>query len=287
MAQRCAICSALLRPAALPPRATCERGACQQEYRRRIAHGCPICGRECAGESCGHEYCAAELEQRRRRLVEERERQERKAAQARALDQELRRRPDVPASAVLAILPATDRPVQRQDPTRRTLFSERLTDLMETAIADPEGPTGDTVEPDLPPTGDARLIASACASCRGSCCRHGEDHAFLRPATLRRFLKAHPGLTPAKAKEEYLRRLPAESIAGGCVFQGREGCTLPRSMRSDVCNRYHCEDLETLRKSTGAAPVLVIGFDEDRYVRASLIGDGVRTIAEAPSGGSK
>jgi len=252
------------------------------EYRRRVVRGCPICGREAAGETCGHAYCTGELEARRRRVRDERERQERREAQARTLDQALRLRPDVPASAVLAILPATDRPVVRQDRSRRTLFSEKLSDVLETAAADPEGPTGDAVVAEPAAAGEAGLIAAACASCRGFCCRLGEDHAFLRPATLRRFLRANPALTPAQAKEEYLRRLPEEIIAGGCVYQGRDGCALPRAMRSDVCNRYHCEDLEALRKSAGPAPVLVIGFDHDRFVRASLIGDGVRTLAEAP-----
>jgi hypothetical protein len=60
-------------------------------------------------------------------------------------------------------------------------------------------------------------------------------------------------------------------------------------MRSDVCNRYICEDLEKLSVHVSAAqnrqqlpPVVAVGFDRDRLVRVSLIdGDGVRTLSEA------
>jgi hypothetical protein len=259
-----------------------------KEYRRRIdaipgARACPVCGRRATEESCGDAACRSELESRSLRIREDRERRERKGVLARQLEQELRSRGDLPDSAAAALLPATDRPLRRQDPARRTLFAERLADLMETAAADPDGPTGERAEPERPPTEDERLIGAACGSCRGHCCRHGEDHAFLRPATLRRHWRAHPELTPQQVREEYLRRLPDESVAGSCIYHGRGGCALPRAMRSDVCNRYHCEDLEALRKTAGAGPVLVLGFDKDRYVRASLLdGGGVRTVAEAP-----
>jgi hypothetical protein len=234
-------------------------------------------------DSCGAASCRREVEARRLRILEARERRERKEALARSLEQELRRNAALPDPAVAAVLPATDRPLSRLEPARRTLFAERLADLMETAAADPEGPTGEPIGAERPPTADERLIGAACGSCRGHCCRLGEDHAFLRPATLRRHWRAHPELTPQQVREDYLRRLPAESIAGSCIYHGRGGCALPRAMRSDVCNRYHCEELEALRKSAGAAPVLALGFDKDRYVRASLLDGGdVRTVAEAP-----
>ncbi|HZE99358.1 MAG TPA: hypothetical protein VE981_20305, partial [Planctomycetota bacterium] len=56
---------------------------------------------------------------------------------------------------------------------------------------------------------------------------------------------------------------------------------LPRAMRSDVCNRYLCEELDRLPNSTAA--VLAVGFDGSRYVRTSVLEGGVlRTVDEAP-----
>ena len=121
-------------------------------------------------------------------------------------------------------------------------------------------------------------------ACRGFCCRLGEDHAFLRPATLRRFHRAHPELTGPQVVDAYLACVPKESAEGGCVFQGRQGCALPRAMRSDVCNRYLCEDLEragTLAAGTGK-PLLAVSIDGETPLRTVLIEEGqVRQLDEA------
>ncbi len=60
-------------------------------------------------------------------------------------------------------------------------------------------------------------------------------------------------------------------------------------MRSDVCNRYLCEDLERLQSVVAEGktvpPILAVGFDDDRLVRVSLMqGDAVRTLSEGPPG---
>ncbi|HEV3027303.1 MAG TPA: hypothetical protein VG457_06995, partial [Planctomycetota bacterium] len=99
--------------------------------------------------------------------------------------------------------------------------------------------------------------------------------------------KLHPDETPAQALETYLSYIPAESTAGSCIYHAREGCTLPRGLRSDVCNRFICDDLERLQKemATGGLPppIVAVGFDEDRLVRVSLIDQaGVRTISDEP-----
>src|SRR5437588_738481 len=79
------------------------------------------------------------------------------------------------------------------------------------ADADPDGPTGDPAAADAPPTGADLLHRAGCTACRGHCCRLGQDHAFLRPATLRRFHKAHPEMTGAEVVETYLAYVPEES----------------------------------------------------------------------------
>ena len=290
MVERCAVCGVLLRPGSLPRKATCERGACAREYRRRIestpgARACPVCGRAAVegGETCGEDYCRSEAESRRDRRRAEQERLAAKEAAAGRVERELRASGAIPPEARPAVLPATDRPIVPQDPSRRTLFAERLAEVMADAAADPDGPTGDPPWPEAPSSPADALARAACASCRGLCCKHGEPHAFLRPATLRRYLRQNPGQTPAQALQAYLDLIPAESTAGSCIYHGRQGCTLPRGMRSDVCNRYLCDDLERLQKAGDAPPVLAVGFEEDRLIRVSLLGpDGSTTLSEAP-----
>jgi len=292
MVERCAVCGVLLRPSSRPPRATCERGACAREYRRRIHsvpgnRACVICGRwigsGSAGDTCGEEYCREGVELREARACRERDRRETREAVSRKIEADLR--PSEAPNALTAVLPAQDRPLLPQDPVRRTLFAERLAGVMEDAAADQDGPTGDPPVPELPATAAETLTRAACMSCRGHCCRHGDLHAFIRPATLRRHLKLHPEQTPAQALQVYLSHIPSEATAGSCIYHGRRGCALPRAMRSDVCNRYLCEDLERLQSvvAPGKAipPILAVGFDEDRLVRVSLLqGDAVRILSE-------
>jgi hypothetical protein len=158
---------------------------------------------------------------------------------------------------------------------------------MDEASADPDGSTGDPPYAEAPASPGDALARAACASCRGLCCKHGEPHAFLYSSTLRRYLKLHPDQSPAQALETYLDHIPAESTAGSCIYHGRQGCTLPRALRSDTCNRFICDDLERLQKAVVAGtvipPVVAVGFEGDRLVRVSLIQtDGVRTLSEAP-----
>ena len=299
MAERCPICDILLRPTSRPHQPTCEKSACIHEYRRRVwavpgARACPVCGRGIdpgnRADTCGEPYCREEFDSRLNRARREEERREAKEKTRREVEADLRRAGAVPADALAAVLPAHDRPLVRPHPERRTLFAERLSGLMEDAAADPDGPTGDAPHPEGP-SGPADVLArAACTGCRGLCCKHGQEHAFIRPATLRRYLKQNPAKAPAQALQDYLGRIPAESTEGSCLYHGRQGCTLPRGMRSDVCNRFLCDDLERLQKAVAGRegpvpPVVAVGFDEDRLVRVSLMDrDGVRTLSEAPPG---
>ena len=36
----------------------------------------------------------------------------------------------------------------------------------------------------------------------------------------------------------YLARVPAAAYQDSCIFHGKRGCTLDRSMRADICNTY-------------------------------------------------
>ena len=122
-------------------------------------------------------------------------------------------------------------------------------------------------------SGVADLEKNACATCRGFCCRLGQDHAFLDFASIRAVADRHPGMTEREVRRAYARALPDVAYLDGCVFQGPAGCVLDRDMRSWVCNEFQCLDLkalltdETLARGSG---ILLVAVDGDGISRHAL-----------------
>src|SRR5690349_24431172 len=91
------------------------------------------------------------------------------------------------------------------------------------------------------PEGFRAVVArTACSLCGGHCCRNGGDDAFLDGGAITRFRQAGPPMTGETLIGRYVERVPVEAYEDSCIFLGRSGCTLDRSMRSDVCNTYVC-----------------------------------------------
>jgi hypothetical protein len=122
-----------------------------------------------------------------------------------------------------------------------------------------EGPDPlDDTEPDdagAPPQAGHRL----CALCSGRCCRTGrQQHAYLRSAQLRRWLACHEGTAWVDAVDHYMRLVAESHLAGSCLHHGEYGCTLPREMRSDICNDFACAPLERVQALASADPAVVV-----------------------------
>lgn len=127
--------------------------------------------------------------------------------------------------------------------------------------------------------------AQVCGACGGHCCRLARDHhAFLDEPTLRRLLAGHPELSADELPALYLARLPAQQVENSCAFHGQAGCTLPREMRADLCNRYACDGLieaTAWLQQPGPRQVVVMNPVHGTQRRATLIGpDGVQTYVE-------
>jgi hypothetical protein len=65
----------------------------------------------------------------------------------------------------------------------------------------------------------------------------------LTVETIRRTMVEHPDQAPHDVLAAYLSCLRSETVAGSCIFHQRDGCGLPREMRSETCNRYFCRGL--------------------------------------------
>jgi len=114
-----------------------------------------------------------------------------------------------------------------------------------------------------------------CAQCRGRCCTQGgPTHAFITLPQLLRWQQREAGRTLQDAVDWYMAMIAARHTRRACVYQGPQGCVLPREDRADICNSYACDSLmqlqEQLREEPQAAFVAVT-LDGDKPVRSAVI----------------
>lgn len=191
---------------------------------------------------CGRLECqAASWSQRSR---------ERHAARTAAAIAHLRTLARNPETSSWSLTPANPAVLVELASSRRDAFLKHLEQVVAEALADPIPSAAPRPVRDPPPRSAAEgdALGTACATCRGSCCREGGTHAFLNADTLRRVWSESPDLEPAATFDLYASSLGSHHLEGGCVFQGERGCRLPRSLRSDTCNRWLCPDLRKVRK---------------------------------------
>jgi len=165
------------------------------------------------------------------------------------------------------IVPRFDRPLLPIVPDRVRRLRKNLLDSLR-AATEPCPPAT------VPEIGDftARVIDTACALCRGWCCRQGGEHAYLDERTLARVCLTRPGLDVRAVLRLYLERVPAQGYENSCVFHGQNGCTLGRSLRSDVCNNYFCGGLGAfVAKGHMSEPVVVMAGDGSNIRTSPII----------------
>jgi hypothetical protein len=165
--------------------------------------------------------------------------------------------------ALPVMVPRNDKPLVEVGPERSRRLREHLFGVLRdlrTAkhlerVATPTRPE---------PVGFAAKVArAACSLCKGWCCRNGADDAFLDDATLALVRLTNPDMTEHAMLSLYLRRVPPVVSRDSCIFHGKNGCTLDRSLRADVCNTYYCGGLSVFMKTDMGAPTRVISGDAD------------------------
>jgi hypothetical protein len=162
-----------------------------------------------------------------------------------------------PETFRLIVIPATDRRVAPLPEHRVRLFRKHLAQVVreafrrrrDEAAADVRATAagGASVWPALP-AAHAAVLGRVCAACEGYCCTHGGTHAFLDDDRILRHLREHPDARPRDVMRDYLSRIPDQTYNDACVYQAAAGCTLPPTMRADICNDYHCSGLKQLRQ---------------------------------------
>ena len=90
------------------------------------------------------------------------------------------------------------------------------------------------------------ILGNGCAVCRGHCCFQGRGHAFIHVDTILGYMQRHPDQRPRDVLEAYVSRIGPKAYEDSCVYHAENGCTLPRDMRSKVCNGYLCKGLDEI-----------------------------------------
>lgn len=124
-----------------------------------------------------------------------------------------------------------------------------------------------------------QVLSAACATCRGSCCSVGANHAFIDVDTMQSYIEQHPEDSLEQIIDAYMAPIAAETMSIGCIYQVEQACTLPRSMRSALCNGYYCEtlvELQHVHQHTAPLRVFVAPdaqgqFDQGLFVAPDLV----------------
>jgi hypothetical protein len=118
----------------------------------------------------------------------------------------------------------------------------------------------------------ARVARAACSLCKGWCCTNGENHAFLDQTTIARVRRARLPLNVRAVLRLYLERVPEVGYEGSCIFHGKHGCTLDRSLRSDVCNSYFCGGLQVyMTGGDTVTPTMIIAGVGDKMRTSPIL----------------
>lgn len=185
----------------------------------------------------------------------------------------------------LAMVPANTRELTALPASSRRSFLERLEAAIRRVFVDasaaPLSRSPDELSATRLSSGEpvdasamTSILRRSCATCRGKCCTAGADHAFLRDDTVERVRSEQPSLDAAGMLATYASYLPTHHYQGSCVFHTVDGCNLPRTLRSSLCNRYECGGLTQLRSALSGnddPTVYVAAADAFSLQRVALV----------------
>ena len=178
----------------------------------------------------------------------------------------------------IAAVPYFDAAMVTPPKDRAAAFAKHMRKTIKTAFREmPEvpqtAPEPDVETPNL-------TVGAACAACRGLCCiSGGKNNAFITPEVINRFRATDPAATADGVAAAYTASLPARIADGSCLYHGPKGCGLTRAMRSEVCNRYECGDLQAAPPVTNA-PVAVVAHTHGTPWTVSLVTPEGKTTSQ-------
>lgn len=289
----CVVCGRPL-PLGISPRVqptcgamTCLLQAAQvQRAKRKGAATCQACHVLLPVQKVARGYCddrtcatiAAHHRARQREMQREASRREfESAATSRRLELAETHKIDNVEEFLIVLVPHTSKPLSSPSTDRLGALLAHIRHLIQRAVVAAPDP-GDFLRPEsdyLPEATEAesQAFGVGCRLCRGHCCVAGGTHAFLTISTIRRVFANQPDLSPMQVFEAYTSRIPEKSVEDSCLFHGQFGCTLPRDMRADMCNRFLCRDLQDMRLAMAESNqrFFVAAHDASKMVDAEFV----------------
>lgn len=266
----CLICNAPLTRHQVRHKRLCGHNECAWQYLRLQQQNklCRICQRPltnqhwaagiCANPDCQRSAIAQRCQQDNQRLAARQKQLWQQATQLRSKVLQrfgIRRVTSFPVAIIPAIAPR----ITRLSTKQRRAFRQHLSVLIAQAQIRPPL-AAPVVEEDAVSAQLQAASGNACACCRGSCCLGGMyTHAYLGVETLQRYMAEHPRQSAPTVLRRYMQHIGAWTCESSCVYHGPQGCTLPRTMRADICNRFYCKGLLTFH-ATATNPATVRGF---------------------------
>jgi hypothetical protein len=183
-----------------------------------------------------------------------------------------RKLPDRDDDCLPVMVPRSDKRLVPLTPERIERFGKHMREaLLDLGKARRLARLAAPVTPE--PAGFPVVVArAACSLCKGWCCRNGGDEAFLDDRTLARLRLANPEITDQAIMRLYLARVPEAVYQDSCIFHGKRGCTLDRSMRANICNTYFCGGLRAyMRGHANPEPTVVLAGEGDKMRSSSVL----------------
>jgi hypothetical protein len=181
-----------------------------------------------------------------------------------------------PGSFLMAYIPASVSRITHLPARRRREFRDHLNQLIDQALASPAVEQDQvTISPTVQDVRSGAASAAACACCKGFCCQGGRrERAYLNVQTIQRYMMAHKDQGSRDVLAAYMSHVGDQTYQESCVYHRADGCSLPRDMRSDICNQFFCIGLREFRRSlpsTGPVRGFFVAIAQDAIQRAAFI----------------
>ncbi len=181
---------------------------------------------------------------------------------------------------IVVTVPAFNRPITRLPEDRKKLFQDHL----DAVVADAKeiiatGKRLDSLRTEFAHRSGTSLrpspavVINGCSTCRGYCCQHGGNTAFLTSGFLA-WQMLDRQVSADSLRQQYIDKLPDESIEGSCVYHTPRGCVLSRDDRNEICNNFHCEGLMDAFDKFDLEPTvtsIAISTDGERTFRVGVM----------------
>ena len=166
--------------------------------------------------------------------------------------------------AAPVMVPRNDKDLVATAPERIQRLREHLIKTLRELRTAKRWESSESPMPAHPSGFAARVADAACSLCKGWCCRNGDDDAYLDASTLARVRLVRPGMTERATLHLYLDRVPPVVYRNSCIFHGKNGCTLDRALRADICNSYFCGGLDAFMRTPAETPARIIAGEGER-----------------------